>query len=141
MRIYVSAGLQNATMANVVAQFIRSQGHNVTSEWTTHYDAIRKGLRAGKGKLEIVAADAIQLVKESQGLIAIMPGGLGTHTEIGAALGLRIPVALIGTIDPFVSFYMHPMVVFRSPKGNLESAIQRAIPRLLDAHFMVSSCG
>lgn len=139
MRIYIAAGLHQATLANAAAQFVRRSGCAVTSEWTGSYDAIRKGLAAGRTRIEIIAADAVHGAQQCDAMIVLLPGGSGTHIELGIALGLRKPVAIIGDLDPFVTFYMHPSVVYRAVGTNLESAISRALPRLTNAHYMVRS--
>ena len=56
----------------------------------------------------------VSAVLEADFLVVLLPGGRGTHTEMGVALGVGKQVYLVGTdlelaTDP-VAFYHHPRV-------------------------------
>lgn len=113
MKLYLASGLQNRDTVAQIAQDLRELGHVITYDWTAHgsvQDASYEE-KAAVAQAEVGGAISAEMV------VAILPGGRGTHVEIGAALGAGIPVVVvyqqvedlkIGGID--CVFYSHPGV-------------------------------
>jgi len=106
MKIYVATGLEYADRAKIVQSVLRDDGHEITYDWTVHGSVQDAGPEhiAEVARLEAAGVRAADL------LIAILPGGCGTHVEIGLALGRGIPVILMRHIDeveklPTCAFY------------------------------------
>ena len=109
LHIYVATGLEHAHRARLVGCALRAAGHHITYDWTTH------GSVQGEGseRLAEVAQAERDGVAVADLVIAILPGGRGTHVEIGMALGYGIPVALLiqnGCYDAECAFYSLPEI-------------------------------
>ena len=109
LHIYVATGLEYAHRARLVGCALRAAGHKITYDWTTH------GSVQGEGfdRLAEVAQAERDGVAVADLVIAILPGGRGTHVEIGMALGYGIPVALLiqdGCYDAECAFYSLPEI-------------------------------
>lgn len=109
-RFYVSSRKDRSKEANALADALKAQGWKRTFEWTDLGDASAES-RAATAEAEL------QGVREADVLIALLPGGFGTHVEIGAALALGKPVILHApdqkTLEapyPCV-FHYHPNVI------------------------------
>ena len=114
MRFYIASGLKNAENVRVAAQALTDLGHVHAYDWTRHGD-VRK---EGGERLAEVAAVELAAVTSSELVLVMLPGGCGTHTELGAALvapGDR-RVWIYGDKGFFASdertcaFYFHPRV-------------------------------
>lgn len=91
MKLYLASGLQNRATVSQIAQDLRERGYVITYDWTAHgsvQDASDEE-KAAVAMAELGGVLAAELV------VAILPGGRGTHVEIGAALGAGIPVIIV----------------------------------------------
>lgn len=86
-RFYVSSRKDRSKEANALADTLIAQGWERTFKWTDLGDATAESHAA-------TAEAELQGVREADVLIVLLPGGLGTHVEIGAALALGKPVIL-----------------------------------------------
>lgn len=82
MNAYVASTLTNAGEAQAVAEALEQDGWSITYKWWTHGsvqaegdDRIREVATAEMGG--VVAADLV---------VVVLPGGRGTHVELGMAL-------------------------------------------------------
>lgn len=82
MKYYIASGLENAERVNAAAAKLDSLGGQRTYDWTAHGD-VRK---AGEARMREVSEREIAAVTEAELFLALLPGGKGTHTELGAAL-------------------------------------------------------
>lgn len=85
MRFYIASGLQNRALAKDMIDFIQSRGHTLVYDWTGHGDVRGQGL----DRLTEVASAEYSAVRDAEFLLVMLPGGCGTHTELGIALGTR----------------------------------------------------
>lgn len=115
MRYYLASGLENHARVNVIADALNAMGHVRTYDWTAHGD-----IRAqGSARMRQVAQNEINSVANADFVLFLLPGGKGTHTELGAALAEKRRVILWsetgdefrvenGQADPAVcAFYFH----------------------------------
>jgi hypothetical protein len=110
LRVYVATSLDHAHRAQAVQRELRARGHEITYDWTTHGSVQSQG----DARMAEVAAAELQGVTEADVLVAILPGGRGTHIEIGVALGLGLPVVLLeqdGGYEAQCAFYRAPGVL------------------------------
>lgn len=85
MRFYVASGLENRELARDMIAFIEGRGHTPVYDWTTHGDVRGEG----KERLMAVASSEYSAVRDAELMLVLLPGGPGTHTELGIALGTR----------------------------------------------------
>lgn len=83
MKFYVASGLENAGQAQKVADALKAAGHVQTYDWTRHGSVQERGeqviCQVGRAEKDgVLAADL---------LVALLPGGRGTHMEMGIAMG------------------------------------------------------
>lgn len=114
MKLYLASGLSNRATVAQVARDLRELGHTITYDWTEHGSV----QDASDEEKAAVAMAELGGVLEAEMVVAILPGGRGTHVEIGAALGAGIPVVVVyrrpedltvGGIE--CVFYHHPGVM------------------------------
>ena len=81
MRFYIASKLENAALVRQLAKDLISWGWEQTYDWTIHGCVLgdEKALR-DVAKKELYGAAQADLV------IVLLPGGRGTHTELGIAL-------------------------------------------------------
>lgn len=90
MNYYVATKLERYSEHNKVRDLMAAAGHVMTYDWSTHGPVYKQG----KHRLEDVAALETKGVTSADLVIGLLPGGRGTHTEIGIAIGSGIPVLL-----------------------------------------------
>ncbi|MHC1695635.1 MAG: nucleoside 2-deoxyribosyltransferase [Eubacteriales bacterium] len=110
MKFYIASRLENAQTVKSVADILKAHGHQHTYDWTVHGSVCGKG----KERLGEVAYKELQGVIEADVVIVILPGGRGTHTELGAALASHKQILICAEDDSFFkpdtntcSFYWH----------------------------------
>jgi nucleoside 2-deoxyribosyltransferase len=108
-RFYLATRKDRSAQAEVVVQALKAHGWERTFAWTDQDDA-------GCERYSDIALAELTGVREADVLIVLLPGGYGTHVEIGAALALGKPVILhapdrkaLETPYPCV-FHYHPGV-------------------------------
>ena len=127
MRVYIATTLENAEAHKALAQALAPYEVWVTYDWATHGSA-KDG---GPIRIREVALCETQGVLDADLVVVLLPGGLGTHTEMGMALAAGKPVVLVA--DPkhpdfmapgkhFPCFYLHPLVRILPPSSAEEIA-------------------
>jgi nucleoside 2-deoxyribosyltransferase len=108
-RFYLSTRKDRSAQAAVLLEALKAQGWERTLNWTERNEVGPDGY-ADTALAEMAA------VREADVLVVLLPGGYGTHVEIGAALALGKPVILhapdrktLDTPYPCV-FHYHPRV-------------------------------
>jgi nucleoside 2-deoxyribosyltransferase len=106
---YLATRKDRATQAEILLEALKSRGWERTFTWAGED-------KAGAKEYPGIAVAELAGVREADVLIALLPGGYGTHVEIGAALALGKPVILhapdqksLNTPYPCV-FHYHPGV-------------------------------
>jgi hypothetical protein len=125
-KFYIASGLDNFGLVRQVAETLKSAG------WTHTYDWTVQGSVAGRGEEAFVrcAKNEVEGVIKANVVIVLLPGGRGTHVELGLALaaawasgtsrdtadGMTIclysptPEQDFGTERTTCAFYHHPDV-------------------------------
>lgn len=104
MKFYVATGLANHEKAARVRDLLCTLGHYITEDWTiagisdpldprlSEEEAFEKA----KGPKDIIEGDLAAAgeadltgVTSADCVIVVLPGGRGTHTELGIALGVQ----------------------------------------------------
>lgn len=133
MKLYVATGFEHAKKARGVMDALRGLGQLITYDWTEMPDRVQAGWRPKTEDLEAIAAQEVMAVQEADGLVVLLPGGLGTHTELGIALGMRKPVVIFGENTRSCPFYLHSTVVYRGSPRLPAALAQLAITKLTEA--------
>jgi nucleoside 2-deoxyribosyltransferase len=113
MKVYIATRLERHRDHNAVRDLLARFGHELTYDWTVHGPVWRDGLARIRevSQLEargVLGADLVSV---------LLPGGRGTHTELGMAIAAGKPV-LLHSFDPMpfeavpetCAFYHHPLV-------------------------------
>mgnify|MGYP001594002866 CR=1 FL=1 len=126
MKIYVAGNRHDIPRIQHLMAKIEQMGHTITHDWTEQ----SKGLDAeaySTSELARKAVEDIEGVRKAELVVALLDQDLiyrGALGEVGAALALGKPVAIIGEQRQFVFFY-HPSVSHRISVddflGSLES--------------------
>ncbi len=128
MKYYIATSLERAAFHNLVREDLKKFGCEVTYDWTTHGSV----KNTSKARLQEVAHLEFQGILESDFVLVLLPGGKGTHAELGFALGCKKRV-FIHSEDPMAfeigpqvcAFYHHADVVRVScPIADLANALQ-----------------
>lgn len=113
MKYYIASRLENAEAVKRMASRLNEVGWIQTYDWTTHGSVQEKGLE----RIEQVAQAELIGVREADVVIVLMPGGRGTHVELGAAIAYKKPVILFAEDGQLLqdgrtcAFYHHPQVI------------------------------
>ena len=115
MRFYIATSLNNAAYASRLAEVLKARGHEHTYDWTAHGDIRREGdVRMGE-----VAFNELRAVRDAELVVVLLPGGKGTHTELGMAIATRSNKGIIlwsadgeefNFDERACTFYFHPSV-------------------------------
>jgi nucleoside 2-deoxyribosyltransferase len=90
VRYYIASRLENAPQVRAVRDALAHRGWRFTYDWTLH-GAVRS---QGTGVMRRVAYDELMGVKRADVVLGLLPGGRGTHVEIGAAIAFGAQVVL-----------------------------------------------
>lgn len=95
MKVYVASKLSNIDNAKRVIEYLKGIGYEISYDWTEH------GSVNGQGPVRYreVADAEMRGVVEADVVVALLPGGAGTHCEIGAAIALKKRVIVVGHHD------------------------------------------
>ncbi len=95
MKYYIATKLENHAEHNRVRDMMANLGHEITYDWTTHGAVWRKGIQC----IREIASLETDGVTGADIIIVLWPGGRGTHIEMGIAIGARIPIVFISSVD------------------------------------------
>ena len=91
MLIYIASRLENYRQVQAVRDALIQDGHVITYDWTQHNSVAQQGIE----RLKEVAENERRGVVSADAVVVLLPGGRGTHAELGIACALNIPVMLI----------------------------------------------
>lgn len=115
MKFYVASGVRNAARVNEAAAVLAGNGHERTYDWTQNGDVSG----ADDGMKRRVAEAEAAAVARSELVVLLLPGGFGTHAELGQAIATYRNKRILlwsETDAPFTGesgfcvFYHHPAI-------------------------------
>ena len=108
-RFYVSSRKDRGAQADALADVLKARGWERTFKWTDQSNG-------GPDAHAALAVEELEGVRKADVVIVLLPGGYGTHVEIGAALALGKPVIIhapdqniLDTPYPCI-FHYHPRI-------------------------------
>lgn len=118
LRFYIASTLANAVEVRALAHKLIEEGHIWTYDWTGH-GAVFKDTNTREENVEIMRETGrkeIEGVTSADVVIVLLPGGKGTHVELGVALGRFIPV-IMTTLDGAHPYYTDGKVLHKEAKN------------------------
>ena len=109
-KFYVASGFKNKEIVRYVSQYLKNKGFIHTYDWTQNKRA------STFENLKEIGHQERNAVLESDFIIVILPGGKGSHIELGIALGqgkkiyLYSPDGELNNLDTTSTFYHLPEV-------------------------------
>lgn len=82
MKFYIATSLSRISDHNVVRDQLFIFGHKITYDWTIHGSVRDVSTEA----LSNVAKNEVNGILSSDFIVILLPGGRGTHTELGLAI-------------------------------------------------------
>lgn len=124
MKYYIATKLERHRDHNLVRDSMAARGHQITYDWSVHGPVFRSGVE----RIREVAQLETRGVLDADLVIVLLPGGRGTHAELGMAIASGKPVLLhapqsisalyFGAYPETCAFYHHPLC-FHSPPVDL----------------------
>lgn len=133
MKYYIASRLENAESVRALKAILDGLGWIHTYDWTVH-GSIR---HEGAERMQEVAEKEIDGVATADVVIVLLPGGRGTHVEIGVALACSTPLILVGDAQRDFSFDENTCAFYHA-KGVLQLGItldmthQQIVNRIID---------
>lgn len=109
---YIASSLANAVNVRALRDRLVVMGLRHTYDWTEHGSVQADG----EERIREVALLEFNGVQAADLVIVLLPGGRGTHVELGLALGMQKHVLLVATHEQLhadhgvCAFYLHPQV-------------------------------
>lgn len=114
MKFYIATSLSRTTAHHVVRDALKKLEHEISYDWTLHGSV--KSI--SKERLREVASLELDGVADADFVIVLLPGGNGTHLELGFAIARGKKVFLhaedssVFELGPQTNaFYHHPDVI------------------------------
>lgn len=111
MKYYIATSLSRVTEHNLIRDSLKTFQHEIAYDWTLHGSVKSVSIE----RLREVAIFELNGILESDFVIVLLPGGKGTHLELGFALGngkrtfLHSEDPSLFELGPQTSaFYHHP---------------------------------
>lgn len=133
MRYYIATSLNRFQVHNQVRDDLLKKGHLLTYDWTHHGSVQHTTIQ----RLQQVASLEYGAIVSADFVLVLLPGGRGTHTELGIAIAEKKPTfihsehpSLFQPGSEVCAFYHHPHVeVFTSPIGEVAIELERLLKK------------
>lgn len=113
MKYYIATSLKRMDAHKKVKLSMEPYSYELAYDWTTHGSVKSESI----GRLQEVAIAEIEGLAQADFVIVLLPGGVGTHTELGYAIRSGCPVFVhcesgqhFSLGDQTCAFYHHPQV-------------------------------
>lgn len=114
MKFYIATSFSRVTAHHTVRDSLKQMGHEISYDWTLD----ESGKSISKEHLKEVALLELAGVSEADFVVVLLPGGNGSHLELGFALAKEKQIFLHSE-DPLLFepgpqtkvFYHHPDIV------------------------------
>ena len=82
MKYYIATSLSRATAHHMVRDALEVLGHELSYDWTVH-GSVKS---VSKERLREVAMCELDGISEADFVVVLLPGGKGTHLELGYSI-------------------------------------------------------
>jgi nucleoside 2-deoxyribosyltransferase len=96
MRFYIATQLANVEQQQELSQYLIDAGHELSFDWSKQDNELKTDRVFSKKEYELYARNDLQGVLSADVLIVLLPGGLGTHVELGVALAMNKKIIIVG---------------------------------------------
>ncbi len=131
MKYYIATSLSRMGDHNLVRDAFSALGYEISYDWTSH-GSVKS---TSKERLQQVAINDLKGVSGADFVLVLLPGGHGTHLELGYSIasGKRV---FLHSEDPLLfepgpqtnTFYHHPEVIRLScPLADLAEVVHGAL--------------
>lgn len=93
IRFYTASSFQNILDVKYLNQRLVEKGYELSYDWT------QNGRASSLAELTVIGEEEMKGVRNADFLIVLLPGGKGSHIEMGMAFGLRKRVYLFSSED------------------------------------------
>jgi hypothetical protein len=141
MQVYIATRLERHLQHNLVRDALARFGVGCSYDWTTHGPVFREGIP----RIREVAKAEIDGVLQADAVVVLLPGGRGTHAELGAALAAKKPVIVhsfcaetdFGNGSDACAFYHHPLVRHACYRGeDWVEKLAAFVSRIIQVHVV-----
>ena len=133
MKFYIATSLSRVAAHHTVRDELHNFGHEISYDWTLHGSV----KTVSKERLKEVAMLELEGIAESDFIVVLLPGGGGTHLELGYALAKGKKIFL-HTEDPLLfelghqtnAFYHHPdLIRISGPIADVVATVHALLPQ------------
>lgn len=126
MKFYIGSSFKNYKLVNILAEKLKEYGWEHTYNWAN-------SIQEAESKEDLIAYSMHEQkgIFDSDVVIILLPGGRGTHIELGMALAWGKKIYLYSAngeefkIENTVNFYQIPEIIKMT--GSIDDAIQKMI--------------
>ncbi len=118
MKVYIATRLESVQKYAEVRAALNDIGVSITYDWTSHGPV----WRSGENRIRQVSLNETEGVQIAGAVIVILPGGRGTHCELGMAIAFGRQIFILaenpkeqemqGATPETCAFYHHPAVIW-----------------------------
>jgi nucleoside 2-deoxyribosyltransferase len=90
MKYYIATRLENHVQHNALRDLLNGMGHSITYDWTLHGPVWKRGIET----IRQVAANEENGIHDADVVFVLLPGGRGTHVELGMAIAVNTSVII-----------------------------------------------
>lgn len=134
MKYYIATSLSRAAAHNLIRDSLKTFKHEISYDWTLHGSVKSVSFE----RLRNVAILELNGILESDFIVVLLPGGNGTHLELGFAIANNKRIFL-HTEDPSLfelgpqtnAFYHHPNLTrLCCPLAQVAAEVHSQLPLL-----------
>lgn len=142
-RVYIATALERHADHNALRDALAATGRvKISYDWT-HHGSVKE---TGVERIQEVARAEMRGVLEADATVALLPGGRGTHAEIGLALSTGRPLVLVsrtpeghfGCTAETCAFYHGPNTTHLADDLPMATKVQAILRALDDVEFQPS---
>lgn len=131
MKYYIATSLSKGKSHNLVRNALNLLGHEISYDWTLH-GSVKS---VSKERLREVSICELEGVSAADFVMVLLPGGHGTHIELGFAIA-RGKKVFLHSEDPLLfelgpqtnAFYHHPEITcFSGPLAKIAPLIEASL--------------
>jgi hypothetical protein len=111
---YIATSLLNAKEHNELRNALGLRGHRITFDWTL---SGFEDVSIDENRIAEIARKEIEGVLNADILVVLLPGGIGTHVELGIAIAAKKPIIIAGDEKDFLHNVTDKVFVFYCAPG------------------------